>query len=104
MDKEAFIRMSSNIQDAMVRGNIYIDNGCHLAPSCLECPFPVCYLDDALKVNLYVARLKEKEQVERTAAMSPQDAAKELGLSERTLFRVRRRVADYVNNGGWAGI
>ena len=43
--------MPNGIQAAMVRGDNHSDQGCHLAPSCLNCPFPVCYLDDPKAVE-----------------------------------------------------
>ena len=73
----------------------YIDEGCHLAPSCLACPFPVCYLDDPQGVALHISRLKEREMVERTAKLGAEDAARELGVAVRTVWRYRQRVEAY---------
>ena len=87
--------MDNRIQAVMKRGDIYTDNGCHLAPSCLNCPFPVCYLDDPITVNLHIVRLKERELVAETESMTSAVAARKLDVSERTYFRMVRRVQDY---------
>ena len=91
--------MPNGIQAAMVRGDIYSDQGCHLAPSCLNCPFPVCYLDDPKTVNLHVLRLSERELVEETESLPSAVAATRLGVSERTYFRMVRRVQEYFQGG-----
>ena len=83
------------IQALMKRGDIYTDNGCHLAPSCLNCPFPVCYLDDAAAVNTHQRLLRERDELSAVEFYSPAVAARKLGVTERTLFRRRARVKDY---------
>ena len=90
--------MPSEIQNAMVRGDNHSDQGCHLAPSCLNCPFPVCYLDDRKKVELHVLRLKERELVKEMESLPSAVAATRLGVSERTYFRMLRRVQEYFND------
>ena len=91
--------MPSKNQSAMIRGDNHSDQGCHLAPSCLACPFPVCYLDDPQGVALHMSRLKEREMVERAAKLSPEDTARELGVTVRSVWRYRRRVKAYFSEG-----
>ena len=86
-----------HIQALMKRGDIYTDNGCHLAPSCLNCPFPVCYLDDPAAVNTHMQRVKEREQLAAMEFYNSVVAARKLGITERTYFRMRARVQAYFN-------
>lgn len=89
--------MPTEKQAAVVRGNIYSDQGCHLAPSCLNCPFPVCYLDDPKMVLLHMRRLREREQLAAMEFYTSAVAARQLSISERTYLRMRERVKDYFN-------
>lgn len=64
----------------------YEDTGCHLAPSCLRCPFPVCYLDE-----LTEKKHIKPEDVQRTIHLPPRKAALELGLSVWAVGYWRRK-------------
>lgn len=70
----------------------YVDNGCDIAPRCLACPLPRCRYDlpprraGALLRWLAVEALLGEG---RTAA----EVADELGMSRRTVFRLKRYAA-----------
>ena len=40
--------------------NTYPDKGCHLAPSCIECPFKICWEDLSNKTK---RKLKGTEEI-----------------------------------------
>ena len=60
----------------------YEDTGCHLAPSCLACPFPVCYLDEITEKKHI-----KPEEVQRTRTF----ATPESGIGVRG-FRLGGRI------------
>ena len=73
----------------VMEGQEYKDEGCHLAPSCLNCPFPACYLDKKMRKN----RKDDtgRAEVLRTMHLTHEKAAVELGVSLRTVYRLRLR-------------
>lgn len=89
--------MSTNLYASMVRTVTERDEGCNLAPSCLNCPFPVCYLDDPQVVRTHIRLLKQRDELEAVEFYRTAVAARKLGVTERTLFRRRARVKDYFN-------
>ncbi len=76
-------------------GDIPADEGCDLAPSCLHCPFPRCRYDDPGLVRRLRHGTRRQEQSRRLAALSAEggwtmrEAAGRLGVSRRTVFRLR---------------
>ena len=75
----------------MKAGKNHSDQGCHLAPSCLNCPFPVCYLDDPRAVTSHLKLL----QVQQLADLTLEDAAQTLGVTVRTVLRYRDQALTY---------
>lgn len=75
----------------------YVDTGCSMAPSCLRCPFARCRYDLEGRVSV-----KSRKITERHAAILDLDAAgatveeiaAHLGVSRRTVFRVRSEARD----------
>ena len=66
------------------------DNGCAPdLPSCLECPLDTCRLDDPLAP----ARWRRANRVAEVEGMTAKYAAQRLGVSRRSIPRMRKRVA-----------
>ena len=70
----------------------YIDTGCELAPSCLECPLALCKYDDPhlrLRSNK-VMRNTEILRLYRSGAKISKIAV-QVNTSERTVYRIIQR-------------
>ena len=72
------------------------DNGCEIAPSCLECPLPRCHEELGGGIGQARRQLAVLERAADIAAagMSPAAAAERYGVSERTVFRWLRFAED----------
>ena len=83
---------------------IYEDTGCELAPSCLNCPFPICikYEGRANGIELqgYKRHLSDLQKVERISGIPTKEAARVLNVTVRTVFRILQRVKTYQKVGG----
>lgn len=67
------------------------DTGCHVQPSCLNCGLPLCIYDDPRyddegHLKAYAARI---QQVQTLGQLPVTEAAAEMGLSRRTIYRLR---------------
>ncbi|MBI5289949.1 MAG: helix-turn-helix domain-containing protein [Chloroflexi bacterium] len=85
--------------DAYPEGATYRDTGCDIAPSCLRCPLPSCRYDEPL----HVAASRERRA--RVVALwdgglAVGAIAVEVGLSERSVYRVLRDGASKAQSGG----
>lgn len=67
----------------------YRDDGCEMAPRCLECPLPRCRYD--LPPKRAGALMREAElRLLLDQGLSLDDAAARMGVSRRTIFRLKR--------------
>lgn len=67
----------------------YRDDGCEISPRCLECPLPACRYD--MPPKRAGALLREAELHRLLAAgLSADQAAATMGVSRRTVFRLKR--------------
>lgn len=68
--------------------DIYHDHGCDISPSCLECPLARCKYDEP-----GIAYVSSSEQVAelRQQGLSVSAIAKQLGISERSVYRRAER-------------
>ena len=77
----------------MISENIYRDTGCHLAPSCLACPFPECrYKEPETALSASVRRAERDTKITdmRRQGMETAAIAVVVGTSERTVYRVTK--------------
>lgn len=68
---------------------VYRDDGCEIAPHCLACPLPLCRYDMPQKAAGAIMR----ERVVRgllAEGYSADEVARRLGISRRSVFRLRR--------------
>ncbi|AKG53015.1 hypothetical protein DGWBC_0328 [Dehalogenimonas sp. WBC-2] len=66
----------------------YADEGCKLAESCLNCPFPMCYHDDPALFRRQQAERRNEEMFRlRQCGKSLADIAAALGLKRGTVIR-----------------
>jgi hypothetical protein len=72
-----------------------LDQGCELAPSCLECPFPRCKEDDA-SIATYAKHLPviEALPVPCTGA-DVQRIAQQFNMTSRNVYRIIRLMEKY---------
>ena len=60
----------------------YPDEGCELAPACLECPFPLCVHDDPGRMRRYLRNERNREMAEkRRAGAFVTEIARQYGLT-----------------------
>jgi len=70
----------------------WADNGCKLAASCLACPLPQCIHDLPYGQHLREqTRQKDLVQLPVALALPTAEAAQILGVTERTVSRIRAR-------------
>jgi len=62
------------------------DEGCELAPSCLECPFAQCRYDQGV-TNAVAADRRRRALLAYDGGLDRHEAASAVGISERTLSR-----------------
>jgi len=67
------------------------DEGCDLYPSCLSCPLPRCKFDEGVKRTKTKLRAMKVKRM-RDEGMSTKEIAKALGVSQRTVQRLLRRI------------
>ena len=72
----------------------YRDDGCEVSVSCLRCPLPQCKYDDPGWLQRERLRERDQEVVSalREQGLSVAEAAARFSLSQRTVFRILRRV------------
>lgn len=70
----------------------YVDTGCELAASCLDCPLARCKYDDPRWRQRNDLKTRDARIVElRQAGRTVKEVAKEIGVSDRTAYRVLLR-------------
>ena len=70
---------------------IYRDDGCDLAPKCLECPFERCRYDEPVRPRHTVNLARNADILRRLeAGETVQEIAKHYGVTTRAVFRVRQ--------------
>lgn len=72
---------------------IYKDIGCNLAPSCLNCPLPICKYDRPKQDQGSEGKQKDLEtlKIMRSEGLTKVQAAKRFGVTERTIYRILSR-------------
>lgn len=65
----------------------YKDEGCKWWPSCLECPYEKCVLDEPIKIKI---KQQRNQEIKRKAkdGMVEAELASEYGLSLRSIQRI----------------
>ena len=73
----------------------YRDEGCDLAPSCLECTLPRCRLDIQSEGRRGTKMLRDSEILRqlRLERKSVSELAHDYGVSVRTIYRIIRRAS-----------
>lgn len=67
----------------------YGDQGCDLAPSCLNCPFPRCRFDAPGEGRRQVKGRRDRELVRlRRQGATIAELARRFGVSKRTVHRI----------------
>lgn len=78
--------------DALPEHKTYVDDGCSVAPHCLECPLPKCrYEMSGSESRRAIGRLDARNTeicALRAAGVLPDDIAQRLGVGRRTVYRV----------------
>ena len=71
----------------------YRDEGCSLAKTCLDCPFPECAYDLPRGRQRALLKLRDRTIArQRNAGWKPATLAQKFGVSERTVDRILRNV------------
>lgn len=70
------------------------DTGCHVQPSCLNCDLPLCIYDDPRyddegNLKAYARRIETVQELLIAGQGSIVQAAEKLGVSRRTIYRLR---------------
>ncbi len=70
----------------------YRDEGCHLYPSCLECPLPHCIYDEESGLRRRHKRARDQEVLHLyRQGQQAAELARRFGISERSVYRIVRR-------------
>lgn len=80
----------------------YHDEGCELADSCLNCPFPECIYDEPRGKQRWLKRLRAREMVRlfTTKGKGVRELAILFAVSQRTVQRALKTVLDNSNRKG----
>lgn len=78
--------------DALPEHTDYVDRGCDLFPSCLNCPLPRCRYEEPGGANALMRSGRDASIVAMAGerGMTVDALAQMFGLSRRTIFRVLR--------------
>ena len=71
----------------------YRDDGCEIAPHCLNCPLPRCKFDEP---GWYQREMRDQRdqrifQVRRIEGLTVPELSRRFGVSQRTVFRALRQ-------------
>ena len=70
----------------------WIDTGCNLAPSCLNCPFPQCRYDTRDMIRLERSKSDATQACDLyVTGLNAAQVADVLGISKRSVFRLMAR-------------
>jgi hypothetical protein len=77
----------------------YRDEGCELAGSCLDCPFPQCIYDQPGGRQHWLKGARDREIARKytTEAKGVKELALEFGVSQRTVQRALKKT---IRSGG----
>ena len=91
MDKERVL--TPEIEDALPERCRYRDEGCELASSCLECPFPQCIYDIPAGGQTLLKEQRDAEiaRLYRDEKRPVKELAQTFGLSARSVQRVVKK-------------
>ena len=83
----------------------YVDTGCEVSDSCLDCPLPKCRYDDPAWYlrNRRLARDFRIVQTMQQEALSIEDTAERFGITNRTVFRILQRCREATMRDSPAG-
>ena len=84
--------------DGLPERTRFTDDGCDIAPRCLECPLPACRYDLPPKVAGALLREAELRQL-LISGLSVPAAATAMGVSRRTGFRLRNSMGRHAAQG-----
>lgn len=89
------ILVSPTLLDELPEQSPYRDDGCEVSPSCLRCPLPQCKYDDPgwFQRQKRDERDREVMAILRRGGLSVAQVAARFDLSQRTVFRILRRMA-----------
>jgi hypothetical protein len=87
---------SNNFLDLSPEFHQYHDEGCELADSCLNCPFPGCLHDEKHDKTRIVKqeRAREIARFYTKQESSIQDLATKFGVSSRTMYRDLKNIRE----------
>ncbi len=87
-------RRGSILLDAYPELYPYRDDGCEVSPSCLNCPLPQCKYDDPAWYQREIRNRRDQEvlKVQKVEGLTVPQIASRFELSQRTVFRILRRV------------
>lgn len=84
--------MHANTGHTLPENMHYRDDGCEIAPRCLACPLPACRYD--LPPKRAGALMREAQlKALLSTGMSADEASVVMGVSRRTIFRLKRFAA-----------
>ena len=87
--------------DALPEGTDFTDGGCNLAPSCLNCPLPLCKYDMPTHILNRAARDNRIYEL-RKSGVPPKDIRRAYGIAQRTLYRIMQRGGASAKAREWA--
>ena len=76
-----------------------MDDGCDVSKSCLKCPLPQCKYDDPTGYRIFKQNQKDQEsfKIVNEEGLSNQQAADRLGVTPRTMYRIKARARKHIN-------
>jgi hypothetical protein len=80
----------------------YRDEGCDLAESCLDCPFPNCVYEEPGGKQRWLKRIRDKDMARlyTTEGKKVRELAQMFGVSQRTVQRALKAILGNSNHMG----
>ncbi|HXF50100.1 MAG TPA: helix-turn-helix domain-containing protein [Dehalococcoidia bacterium] len=77
-------------RDALPEHMTYRDEGCELAPRCLECPLPRCKYDEPGGARRLRVETRDRALIDvwRAEGLTVNELARRFGVSRRSVFRI----------------
>lgn len=81
---------------------VYRDDGCEVAPRCLQCPLPQCKYDDPGWLQRQQRQRRDSEvlAVRVKERLTVPQLARRFAVSQRTVFRILKRSESDGRQGG----
>jgi len=104
--EKRFVRQRGPNEEGFFTEYFYVDDGCEVSTSCLNCPLPICKHDDPLWFKFYRHAAKQRIllrtlQLLTLTTIDIEYIASQYNIAPRSVFRLRRRIEQHDYDFKW---